>query len=96
MRKAIDNQITETQLDYLKSNEGRTILLCWVLSLTPNEPHFYPDSPKCIDMRYAKRIRPSIFTSEALKIEEGKMLAKACITCPIMAQAVAKIPTAIK
>ena len=68
MRKAIDNQITEAQLEYLKSNEGRTILLCWAITLTPNEPHFYPDSPKCIDMRYAKRIRPSIFISEALII----------------------------
>lgn len=92
MVQKIENKITPTQLEYLNSSKGPKILRC--AEFFPEEPpRFKPNSPKCNDMRYADGIQPSILSLEAMQTEKGQLLARACLTCPIMAQAIAQIPT---
>ena len=83
-------EITAKQLEYLESNRGAKILRCWQLL---SDIHLQASSDKCLDIRYMSGIKPSLLTSELIRKEGSSLLAKACQTCPVMAQAIAKIPS---
>ncbi|OGK14706.1 hypothetical protein A3C98_03525 [Candidatus Roizmanbacteria bacterium RIFCSPHIGHO2_02_FULL_37_15] len=95
MVEKVSNQLTPQQFAYLISDAGKKVLLCWTVQQDLNDTGspIQPNSGACTMARYNFPIQPSTLSLEDIQIPEGELLAKACSTCPIMAQALAVIPT---
>lgn len=93
MANEVKNQITQRQLQYLLV-VGQAILPCWTLQqdLRPENGPIQPNSGACQGTRYNEGIQPSILKAEDMEKPEGSLLPKACLICPAMAQALARIP----
>ena len=83
MVQKIENKITPTQLEYLNSPKGSEILRCKEFFFPEELSRFAPNLPKCIDMRYADGIQPSILSLEAEQTEKGQLwqLSSSGIAC---------------
>ena len=95
MGNEVKNQPTPQQMDFLLSEKGEKDLTCWTdqQDLNDTGSPIQPNSSTCTMARYHFPIQPSTLSLEDMQIPEGELLAKACSTCPIMAQALAVIPT---
>lgn len=93
METKIKNQITARQLQYLLV-VGQAILRCWTLqqNLRPENGPIQPNSGACQTTRYNEGIQPSTVGDEDMDKPKGSLLAKACLSCPVMALAIARIP----
>lgn len=91
-----ENSITPAQSAYLQSDKGREILPCWTaiqLDLREGSGHVQPNSGACMKARYNAGVQPQIVVYEDMDKPEGSLLATACKTCPIMAQAIGLFQT---
>lgn len=83
-----ENTINPHQYELLQSSRGQVILPCWTdaqLHLREENGHIQPSSRACIRARYQLSIQPQVVDVEDMDKAAGSLLAKACSTCPIMA-----------
>lgn len=94
MAQNTENSINPSQLAYLQSTEGEVVLPCWTNQvLRKGYGHIQPNSGACQSIRYSASVQPSVLRVEDMEKPEGSLLARACSTCPIMAQAIALLQT---
>jgi hypothetical protein len=91
-----ENIVNSGQYALLQSPKGKSILPCWTntqLDLRKGYGHIQPNSGKCQSTRYNASIQPSILSATDMEKTEGSLLAKACLTCPIMTHAITSLQT---
>jgi|GEM_PF-3895742 len=90
----VENKITYEQLEYLE-NRGSAILSCWNHRSRFN--HIHSGCFSCYITRLEQNIKPATLPDrETVKRNSGDLLAIGCSKCPIMAQAIARIPSYIR